>query len=846
MKKTFFSLLPALVLAFVTNHSIAQNWEKINTGYSYIFKSMEFPGGQSLIGFAGGQNLTYMGDGIVIKTTNGGTSWTSLWTGIDQGIEDMSFPDLNTGYVGGWSAYFAKTTNGGVTWAPQSPGNDVYIYTAITFKDANNGVVGAQTNTDAGVYVTTNGGTTWTPGTGLAAIPNKMVYVTANTYFLVTNGGHIQKSTDGGLSWITVKQGLGLLLGIDFFNPMIGMALGEDGWIHKTYDGGVTWTSQQTAYAYPLWRDVAWKSQNEVVTCGTPETIWRSMDGGAIWFDDYPASTYNPALYEIIYTTDGIGYICGSQGWFYRKAPQLTAAFTANSSTVCNGGTVQFTDQSVGPPTAWSWTFEGGTPSTSTLQNPLVTYSTPGIYDVSLTVTMGTFTNTVSNTDMIHVDAAITATPTQPTGPAAICGTFSYQYNTTSVANATSYTWSVDPATAGTITGNGLTGTLQASNSWNGAFTVKVAGANTCGTGSFSPVLNVTSTFQPVVYSLYSGGGYCPGQAGFEIRLSDSDLGVNYQLFKDGVASGATIPGTGELLSFGLQPVGTYTITGANGSCNANMQGASNVFVIDPPAAAAQPSGPSSTCNDVESTFTAILPTNGYTLAWTLSPPEAGTLTQPTVTSALITWNTGFSGSVSVTVQGENECGTGPSSPAQTIMVNALPTPVASGITSVCKTQEITYTTSMVSGSTYAWTVTGGTISSGQGTNQVAVVWGNPGTGTVSVTETSAASCTGTSPILTVTISECTGFTDQKTEILTVYPNPASDHLKVSFGSSMNAPVRISIYNHLGQMVYQSADIETGSTSPYKVDISNLNPGTYTLMLTGENEVRRSIFIKTK
>ncbi|HMU70866.1 MAG TPA: PKD domain-containing protein, partial [Chitinophagales bacterium] len=49
----------------------------------------------------------------------------------------------------------------------------------------------------------------------------------------------------------------------------------------------------------------------------------------------------------------------------------------------CGPLTVVFDDMSVGA-TSWSWTFPGGTPATSTLQNPTVVYATPGTYDVTL------------------------------------------------------------------------------------------------------------------------------------------------------------------------------------------------------------------------------------------------------------------------------------------------------------------------------------------------------------------------------------------------------------------------------------------------------------------------------
>jgi len=60
------------------------------------------------------------------------------------------------------------------------------------------------------------------------------------------------------------------------------------------------------------------------------------------------------------------------------------ANFSVSSTTICAGESVQFTDMSAGAPTAWKWNFIGGTPTTSTLQNPVVTYTVAGKYGVSL------------------------------------------------------------------------------------------------------------------------------------------------------------------------------------------------------------------------------------------------------------------------------------------------------------------------------------------------------------------------------------------------------------------------------------------------------------------------------
>lgn len=838
-------LIVLMMIVFKSGYS--QNWEKIYTGYNYIFRGIEFPGGQSQIAFAGGQHLTYMGNGIVIKTTNGGDTWSQLWFATQQGIEGISFPDLNTGYVCGWSHYFAKTTDGGATWTPSNPGPaaDIYFYTDVKFKDALHGVVTAQTNTSAAVYSTSDGGVTWTAGTGLASIPYKICYVSDNTYFIVNNGGEIQKSTDGGLTWVTVKAGLGLLTGINFYNPMIGIATAADNsWIHKTTDGGVTWQPQQIMGTDPIWRGAAWKSQNEIVLCGTPETIYRSTDAGATWVDDYPTSSYNNALYEAVYTNDGSAFIIGSQGFLFRQLSPLIAAFTANNTTFCGVGNVQFTDQSTGSPTGWNWTFEGGTPSTSTLQNPQVTYSTPGVYDVTLTIHRGTNSNTLVKTDHIVVGGNVTAIPAQPVGPTSICGATSYTYSVVADPNATSYLWTVSPATAGAFSGTGSTTTFTSSTTWTGACTIQVAGTSPCGTGPVSPVLNVILNTQPIPYSLFTGGGYCAGQPGYEIKLEDSELGVNYQLYKDGIASGTTVPGTGNALSFGLQTVGTYTATGAVATCFANMLGASVVYIIDPAAAATQPSGSATTCNNIPSTFTSTLPANAYTLGWTLTPPSAGTISQPDVTTATVTWSTGFSGVAALTVQGQNECGNGPASPALNVTVNALPTPVVTGIATACKNQEITYTTAANSGSNYAWIATGGTITSGQGSNLVTVLWDNTGTGTVSVTETSDVNCAGISPMLIVAVNECTGISITEDDALSLYPNPASDQLNIELNAEFKTLADISIYNNLGQKVQHYSNAKGSKTQTLKIDISNLKPGVYTLRIENENQILSRLFVK--
>jgi PKD repeat protein len=59
------------------------------------------------------------------------------------------------------------------------------------------------------------------------------------------------------------------------------------------------------------------------------------------------------------------------------------ADFNYNKTYICEGEQVTFTDNSFNAtPTLWDWTFIGGTPTTSNIQNPVITYNTKGVYSV--------------------------------------------------------------------------------------------------------------------------------------------------------------------------------------------------------------------------------------------------------------------------------------------------------------------------------------------------------------------------------------------------------------------------------------------------------------------------------
>ena len=75
----------------------------------------------------------------------------------------------------------------------------------------------------------------------------------------------------------------------------------------------------------------------------------------------------------------------------------------ATGTSTYVGRNLSFSLDGVGDQASCQWTFEGGSPSSSSEQSPEIAYSTVGRYDVSLTVTAGSVSQTFSKSDLISV-----------------------------------------------------------------------------------------------------------------------------------------------------------------------------------------------------------------------------------------------------------------------------------------------------------------------------------------------------------------------------------------------------------------------------------------------------------
>jgi PKD repeat protein len=99
------------------------------------------------------------------------------------------------------------------------------------------------------------------------------------------------------------------------------------------------------------------------------------------------------------------------------NSPPVTD-FKWNPSATCVGKPVLFEDNSENDPTSFLWTFTGGSPATSTLKKPTVTYNQKGTYDVSLKATNVVGTVAKDRSQIIFVDSIKTGFCTPPSTPA--------------------------------------------------------------------------------------------------------------------------------------------------------------------------------------------------------------------------------------------------------------------------------------------------------------------------------------------------------------------------------------------------------------------------------------------
>jgi PKD repeat protein len=354
----------------------------------------------------------------------------------------------------------------------------------------------------------------------------------------------------------------------------------------------------------------------------------------------------------------------------------LTANFSANATGICTGGSVNFTDMSSASPTGWEWTFDGGTPATSTEQNPQnIFYSTSGEYNVTLKVTKGTESQTTTKETYIHVsnypEATFTATN--------LCLGAETQFTDQTNPNGgsiTSWEWNFgDPAS----------GVNNASTTQNPVHVFTAAGTYQViltvvsnGTCIDDIMMEITILNAPGVAGTPEGTAtLCQGTTGALFVTSGADYANSYQWVITPAEAG-TFTGNTTEATLDLAPaffgVAVVKVMGVNDCAEGELSTGFEIHVTEVTAAPLKPTGPDTA--DVNVSLTDAYTTeavNGATsYVWNLTPVEAGTISGDSYTGT-VTWNADFRGVAMVTVRGfSGDCEGFISDPKEVIVRSTL------------------------------------------------------------------------------------------------------------------------------------------------------------------------------
>jgi PKD repeat protein len=223
------------------------------------------------------------------------------------------------------------------------------------------------------------------------------------------------------------------------------------------------------------------------------------------------------------------------------------AEFVGSPLTGTEPLTVDFTDQSTGNPTSWSWDFGDG--GTSTEQNPAYTYTTAGTYTVELTATNACGSDTETKTDYITVDPCIAPTAEFVGSPTAGDAPLTVDFTDQSTGNPTSWDW--DFGDGGTSTAQNPSHTYTMA----GTYTVALTATNTCGSDTETKVDYITVT-EPSVNEMHV----------HNIVVTKS----SFWWFSRGIA-------TVTIYDQGGSPVPSATVYGSfSGPLSQNMSGSTN------------------------------------------------------------------------------------------------------------------------------------------------------------------------------------------------------------------------------------------------------------------------------
>jgi len=258
---------------YFVNDTLGFSLDKRSTDGGINWQSMPISSNAEL-------TFTSENDGHLVENTNS-TSSTTYWQTHDGGLNwvdkssvfpnpygatKISFPTASVGYAGNGKLY--KTTDGGNSWSPVFTGRQFSLH-SLHFISPDAGFMSGylvQTSSNY-FYSTTDGGTSWdstllpinqsSPSLSKIFALNQQTILAIN--FLNVNG-EILRSTDGGQSWNQILLNSDYTFtDIYFPTPDTGYVVGMNddsdfprGLILKTVDAGLNWQVQPSNYNNPV------------------------------------------------------------------------------------------------------------------------------------------------------------------------------------------------------------------------------------------------------------------------------------------------------------------------------------------------------------------------------------------------------------------------------------------------------------------------------------------------------------------------------------------------------------------------------------------------------------------
>ena len=297
----------------------------------------------------------------------------------------------------------------------------------------------------------------------------------------------------------------------------------------------------------------------------------------------------------------------------------------------------------------------------------------------------------------------------------------------------------------GVNTGSAIAGTGSAISFGNqtaaGTYTVVATNSTTTCVSAMTGNVTVTIDPLPTAYNVTGGGSYCAGSTGVVVGLSNSQVGVNYQLLVNGSNTGLPYSGTGGVITFGNQTTaGTYTVTAVNTTttCSNTMTG--NVVITINALPNPNLGADVGTCVGHSVTLSA---SGGGTYAWS---PGTG-LSATNIANPVAT--PGDTTTYTVTVTDINGCS---NTDAITVFIYNAPPANAGLDQSVCL------------GSSVSLAATGGTI----------YAW-SPGTGLSATNISNPLASPAINTTYTVTVTDAAGCSATDNVSITVNPLPVAN-----------------------------------------------------------------------